>query len=89
MQAVLNWENVEHFKNKHQMPLILKGIGTGEDATSPSSTASRWSMSPTMAAASSITAAAVIEVLPEVVQAVAGGGRCGYVDGGLSRGTDS
>jgi isopentenyl diphosphate isomerase/L-lactate dehydrogenase-like FMN-dependent dehydrogenase len=31
-QAALNWYDVERFKSKHKMPLILKGIGTAEDA---------------------------------------------------------
>ncbi|MBU2531735.1 MAG: alpha-hydroxy-acid oxidizing protein, partial [Alphaproteobacteria bacterium] len=31
-QAALNWKDVERFKKKHQIPLVLKGIATAEDA---------------------------------------------------------
>jgi glycolate oxidase len=31
-QAALSWRDVAHFKRKHRIPLILKGIGTAEDA---------------------------------------------------------
>jgi glycolate oxidase len=31
-QAALSWPDVERFKNKHSIPLILKGIATAEDA---------------------------------------------------------
>ena len=31
-QAAYSWKNVEHFKKKYKIPLVLKGIGTAEDA---------------------------------------------------------
>jgi len=31
-QAGFTWANVDHFKSKHAIPLILKGIATAEDA---------------------------------------------------------
>ncbi len=31
-QAALSWKEVERFKSKYEIPLILKGIGTAEDA---------------------------------------------------------
>lgn len=31
-QASFTWDNVKHFKDKHAIPLILKGIATAEDA---------------------------------------------------------
>ncbi len=31
-QAALSWEDVKRFKDKHAVPLILKGIATAEDA---------------------------------------------------------
>jgi isopentenyl diphosphate isomerase/L-lactate dehydrogenase-like FMN-dependent dehydrogenase len=31
-QATLSWKNIAHFKKTHKIPLILKGIGTVEDA---------------------------------------------------------
>lgn len=86
-QSGLNWNNVETFKSRHDIPLIIKGIATHEDAD--------------RAAAMGVAAVYVsnhggrqldhgrgaLDVLPEVVEAVAG--RClVYVDGGFSRGTD-
>jgi len=86
-QAGLNWNNVEAFKARHKIPLIIKGLATHEDAD--------------RAAAMGVDAVYVsnhggrqldhgrgaLDVLPEVVQAVAG--RCKvFVDGGFSRGTD-
>jgi isopentenyl diphosphate isomerase/L-lactate dehydrogenase-like FMN-dependent dehydrogenase len=32
MQAALSWKNIAQFKKSHKIPLILKGIGTVEDA---------------------------------------------------------
>ncbi len=86
-QAGLNWAHVERFKAKHRIPLIIKGIATHEDAA--------------RAAGMGVDAVYVsnhggrqldhgrgsLDVLPEVVDAVAG--RCKvFVDGGFSRGTD-
>ena len=31
-QAALSWDQVKRFKDDHDVPLILKGIATGEDA---------------------------------------------------------
>ena len=31
-QAALSWDQVKRFKDRHDIPLILKGIATGEDA---------------------------------------------------------
>ena len=86
-QAGLNWDNVKHFKATHDMPLIIKGIATAEDAV--------------VAVEHGVDAIYVsnhggrqldhgrgtMEVLPEVVDAVAGKARI-IVDGGITRGTD-
>ncbi|MBR0656295.1 alpha-hydroxy acid oxidase [Plastoroseomonas arctica] len=86
-QAALNWKHVEHYKAHHKLPLVLKGIGTSEDAS--------------MAVEHGVDVLYVsnhggrqldhgrgsIEVLPEVVQAAAGRAKV-WVDGGFSRGTD-
>ncbi len=86
-QAGLSWDHVKRFKDKHDLPLILKGIATAEDAD--------------LACAHGVAAVYVsnhggrqldhgrgtLDILPEVVQAV--GGRAEViVDGGFSRGTD-
>jgi glycolate oxidase len=86
-QAGLNWAHVAHYKKHHRLPLILKGIATAEDAM--------------MAVEHGVDTVYVsnhggrqldhgrgsIEVLPEVVSAVAGRAKV-WVDGGFCRGTD-
>ncbi|HEX4260234.1 MAG TPA: alpha-hydroxy acid oxidase [Acetobacteraceae bacterium] len=87
-QAAFDWSKAARFRDRHHdVPLILKGIATAEDA----------------ARACELGVAAVyvsnhggrqldhgrgaLDVLPEVVEAVAGRARI-IIDGGFSRGTD-
>lgn len=86
-QAALNWSHVAHYKKHHKLPLVLKGIATAEDAV--------------MAVEHGVDVIYVsnhggrqldhgrgsIEVLPEVLEAVAGRAKV-WVDGGFSRGSD-
>ena len=86
-QAGLNWDHVKRFKDKHDLPLILKGIATAEDAA--------------LACEHGVAAVYVsnhggrqldhgrgaIEVLPEVVQAVRGRAEI-IIDGCFCRGSD-
>jgi isopentenyl diphosphate isomerase/L-lactate dehydrogenase-like FMN-dependent dehydrogenase len=86
-QAALSWKDIARFKKTHAIPLILKGIGTAEDAR--------------MAVEHGVDAVYVsnhggrqldhgrgsIDVLGEVVDAARGKARI-IVDGGFSRGTD-
>ncbi len=86
-QAALSWDDVKRFKDTHRIPLILKGIGTGEDAA--------------LACAHGVDIVYVsnhggrqldhgrgsFAVLPEVVGAVRGRAKI-MVDGGFARGTD-
>ncbi|MGE0852132.1 MAG: alpha-hydroxy acid oxidase [Hyphomicrobiaceae bacterium] len=86
-QARFSWADVERLKSKFDIPFILKGIATAEDAK--------------MAVERGIEAIYVsnhggrqldhgkggIDVLPEVVDAVAGRAEI-IVDGGFLRGTD-
>lgn len=86
-QAAFDWAKVRRFKDKHKVPLILKGIGTAEDAE--------------IACASGVDVVYVsnhggrqldhargsMECLPEILAAVRGRARV-FVDGGFSRGTD-
>ena len=86
-QAGLTWDHVKRFKDKHRLPLILKGIATGEDAA--------------LACEHGVAAVYVsnhggrqldhgrgaIAILPEVVDAVAGRAEI-IIDGGFCRGTD-
>ena len=86
-QAAFNWDNVKRFKDQHEIPLILKGIATAEDAE--------------MACAHGVDVIYVsnhggrqldhgrgaLDVLPEVVATVAGRATVA-IDGGFLRGTD-
>jgi len=86
-QAGLNWDHVKRFKEKWDIPLILKGIATAEDAS--------------LACEHGVDAVYVsnhggrqldhgrgsLDVLPEIVEAVAGRAKV-YVDGAFCRGTD-
>ena len=86
-QAQHNWDNIKHFKDTHDIPLILKGIATAEDAA--------------LAVEHGVNAIYVsnhggrqldhgrgaLEVLPEIVAAVGGKAKIIFDSGG-SRGTD-
>ena len=86
-QMALSWDNVRRFKDTHDIPLILKGIATAEDAA--------------MACECGVDVVYVsnhggrqldhgrgsIAVLPEVLAAVGGRARV-VVDGGINRGSD-
>jgi isopentenyl diphosphate isomerase/L-lactate dehydrogenase-like FMN-dependent dehydrogenase len=86
-QAGLTWDQVKRFKDRHDLPLILKGIATAEDAD--------------LACAHGVAAVYVsnhggrqldhgrgtLDILPEVVEAVAGRAEI-IIDGGFCRGSD-
>ena len=86
-QAGLNWNHVKHIRDKYDVPLILKGIATAEDAT--------------IACEHGVAAVYVsnhggrqldhgrgtLDILPEVVAAVKGRAAV-IIDGGFCRGTD-
>lgn len=86
-QAGLSWKNVETFKARHSIPLILKGIATPEDAERAVGMGVDVVHVSNHGGRQLDHGRGAFEVLPEVVDAVAG--RCKvYVDGGFSRGTD-
>ena len=87
-QAMLNWDDVKRIKDRHpDMPLILKGIGTGEDALIACQHGVEVVYVSNHGGRQLDAGRGSIEVLPEVVQAVAGRAKV-WVDGGFSRGTD-
>jgi glycolate oxidase len=86
-QAALSWEQVRRFKDRHDLPLILKGIATAEDAE----IAVRHGVEVVYVSNHGgrqldhgLGAAAI---LPEVVAAVDGRAEV-WVDGGFMRGSD-
>jgi glycolate oxidase len=87
-QAALHWADVARFKEKnHRLPLILKGIGTGEDAAIACSYGVDMVYVSNHGGRQLDHGRGSMDVLPEVVAAVRGRARV-IVDGGFSRGTD-
>ncbi|MBN8892280.1 MAG: alpha-hydroxy-acid oxidizing enzyme [Acetobacteraceae bacterium SCN 69-10] len=86
-QAGLNWGHVERFKAKHKIPLIIKGIATGADAERAVSLGVDVVYVSNHGGRQMDHGRGSVDVLPEVVAAVAGRAKV-YVDGGFSRGSD-
>lgn len=86
-QAAYNWDNVKRFKDKHDVPLILKGIGTGEDAAIAAGLGVDGVYVSNHGGRQLDQGRGSMEVLEEVVAAVAGRATI-FVDGGFYRGTD-
>jgi glycolate oxidase len=86
-QASFNWDNVKHFKDTHAVPLILKGIATAEDAAIACEHGVDGIYVSNHGGRQLDHGRGSMEVLPEVVEAVAGRARV-IIDGGFCRGTD-
>jgi isopentenyl diphosphate isomerase/L-lactate dehydrogenase-like FMN-dependent dehydrogenase len=87
MQAALSWKNVEHFKKSHKIPLILKGIGTAEDARLAVEHGVEVVYVSNHGGRQLDHGRGSMDVLPEVLDAIDGKARV-IVDGSISRGTD-
>jgi len=86
-QAALRWDHVKRFKDRHDVPLILKGIATAEDAALACEHGVDVVYVSNHGGRQLDHGRGSLDVLPEVVAAVAG--RAGIViDGGFCRGTD-
>ena len=86
-QAGFSWDNVKRFKDKHSIPLILKGIGTGEDAAIACEHGVDVVYVSNHGGRQLDHGRGSMDVLPEVMDAVRGRARV-MVDGSFSRGTD-
>jgi glycolate oxidase len=86
-QAALNWSTVRRIKDKFDIPLILKGIGTAEDARIALDHGVEWIYVSNHGGRQLDHGRGAMEVLPEIVQAVAGKAKV-IVDGSFCRGTD-
>jgi glycolate oxidase len=86
-QAALSWRDIAHFKRKHRIPLILKGIGTAEDAAIACEHDVEMIYVSNHGGRQLDGGRGSLDVLPQVVEAVAGRAKI-IVDGGFSRGTD-
>jgi glycolate oxidase len=86
-QARHNWRDVERYKAKFDIPLILKGIATVEDAMRAVEVGVDCVYVSNHGGRQLDHGLGSIDVLPEIVAAVAGKARI-IVDGGISRGAD-
>ena len=86
-QAGLNWDHVKRFKDKWDIPLILKGIATAEDAALACEHGVAAVYASNHGGRQLDQGRGSLDFLPEIVEAVAG--RAGvFVDGAFCRGTD-
>jgi glycolate oxidase len=86
-QAGFTWDNVKHFKDKHSIPLILKGIATGEDAALCCEHGVDGVYVSNHGGRQLDHGRGSMDVLPEVAAAVRGRAKI-IVDGSICRGTD-
>lgn len=86
-QAALDWDDVKRFKDKHTIPLGIKGIATAEDAVLACEHGVEIIYVSNHGGRQLDHGRGSIDVLPEVVAAV-GGRATIIVDGGFTRGTD-
>src|SRR3989449_6770684 len=86
-QAGLSWDHVKRFKDTHDIPLILKGIATAEDAALACEHGVEVVYVSNHGGRQLDHGRGSTDVLPEVVKAVAGRARV-IVDGAFQRGTD-
>jgi isopentenyl diphosphate isomerase/L-lactate dehydrogenase-like FMN-dependent dehydrogenase len=86
-QARFNWKDVERIKRLSTIPVILKGIATAEDARIAVDHGVDCVYVSNHGGRQLDQGVGSVDVLPEVVEAVAGRAKI-MVDGGISRGTD-
>ena len=81
------WSDVEWLANNISLPIVVKGVMTGEDGRLAAENGSKGIIVSNHGARQLDTTFASVEVLPEVVAAVEGRAEV-YLDGGIRRGTD-
>ena len=88
-QQSLSWNEVKRFKDKHghKLPLILKGIQTGEDAAIACEHGVEGIYITNHGGRQLDHVRGTLDILPEVVDAVAGRAQI-IIDGGFYRGSD-
>jgi len=86
-QAAFSWQDIKRIRRKFQIPLILKGIATAEDARIAVEHGIEVVYVSNHGGRQLDHGLGGIEVLPEVVEAVKGSAAV-VVDGGFYRGTD-
>jgi isopentenyl diphosphate isomerase/L-lactate dehydrogenase-like FMN-dependent dehydrogenase len=86
-QAALDWRTVKHIREKFDIPLMLKGIATAEDARIALDHGVSWIYVSNHGGRQLDHGRGSMDVLPEIVDAVDGKAKI-IVDGGMARGTD-
>ena len=86
-QAALSWDHVKRFKDLHDLPLILKGIATAEDAEIAVEHGVEVIYVSNHGGRQLDHGLGSAAVLPQIVAAVAGRAEV-WVDGGFMRGSD-
>jgi isopentenyl diphosphate isomerase/L-lactate dehydrogenase-like FMN-dependent dehydrogenase len=86
-QASLDWRTVERIKAKFKIPLAIKGIATAEDAAIALEHGVDWIYVSNHGGRQLDHGRGSLDVLPEVVDAVAGRAKI-LVDGSICRGSD-
>jgi glycolate oxidase len=86
-QAALNWKDVERFKAKHDIPLLIKGVMTSEDAVIACDLGVDGVWVSNHGGRQLDQAQGTLAVLPEIVDAMEDRAAV-IVDGGFLRGTD-
>jgi 4-hydroxymandelate oxidase len=87
VDPTLTWSDLEWIRGATELPLVLKGIATAEDAVLATEHGVDAIWVSNHGGRQLDGVAASIDALPEIVEAV--GGACEvYVDGGIRRGTD-
>lgn len=87
LDATLTWKDVEWLLGITRLPLLLKGVMSGDDAAHAAEAGCAGVIVSNHGARNLDTVPATIDALPEVVEAVAGRMPV-LMDGGIRRGTD-
>ncbi len=86
-QGAFDWDNVKRFKDRHDIPLVIKGIGAGEDAALCVEHGVDVVYVSNHGGRQLDAGRGALDILPEAVAAVDGRAEV-WVDGGILRGTD-
>jgi isopentenyl diphosphate isomerase/L-lactate dehydrogenase-like FMN-dependent dehydrogenase len=86
-QAALDWRTVKRIRERFDIPLVLKGIATAEDAKIAVDHGVAWIYVSNHGGRQLDHGRGSMEVLPEIVEAVAGRAKI-IVDGAFARGAD-
>jgi glycolate oxidase len=86
-QAALDWRTVKRIREKFDIPLIIKGIATAEDARIALDHGVSWIYVSNHGGRQLDHGRGSMDVLPEIVDTVDGKAKI-IVDGGFARGTD-